>query len=247
MKPTKALTQAVNKIVNRKIETKFKIDAPYNYTTNQTLEDFVQFSTAITSTNELFALIPKVSQGTDDYQRVGQTIQPKSLKVNIQCALGTANSCQIVADFFFLTAKNVKDIKLTNQILTGNLLNDGQGGNIPYDGTSYTAMCPINSSEFTLIKRKRVILRKGGYDYNTMYSGGGPATDTMTYNSAMFSVKIPLPKKLTYLTAADLQPTNSFPFMMVGFHAIDNFGNIALTPTIPLYVQAQSQLYFKDA
>lgn len=237
----------MNKIVNRKIETKFKIDAPYNHNTNQTLEDFVQFSTAITSTNEIYALIPKVSQGTDDYQRVGQTIQPKSLKVNIQCALGTANSSQIVVDFFFCTAKNVKDVKLTNQLLTANLLNDGQGNNIAYDGTSYTAMCPVNSSEFTLIKRKRVILRKGGYDYNTLYSGGGPSTDTMTYNSAMFSVKIPLPKKLTYLTAGDLAPTNAFPFMMVGFHAIDQYGGTALTPTLPLYVQAQSQLYFKDA
>ena len=237
---------AVNQIIAENLETKLRIKAPYNYNTGQTLEDFVQFSTAITSTNEVYALIPKVPMGVDDFQRIGNQIQPISLTVKVNCALGSAASGQIYADFYFCTAKGVKDVKLTNQVPTGNFLNDGDGTNVPYDGTRFTSMLPVNASQFTLLKHKRILLRKGGFDPNTLYSGGGSPTDMVQQNTSSFSVKIDLPKTLTYQLNAEETPTNAFPFMMIGFTATDYFGQTALS-SLPLYVQAQSHLYYKDA
>ncbi|MDD1463641.1 hypothetical protein MEO39_27070, partial [Dolichospermum sp. ST_sed2] len=62
-------------MLKRAMETKLKIAAPYNYNNGNTLEDFTQFSTAITGTSELYSLIPPVTIGDDDYQRIGNQLQ----------------------------------------------------------------------------------------------------------------------------------------------------------------------------
>lgn len=242
--------QRVTSAIARAQETKLKIGAPYNYNNGTTLEDFTQFSTAITGTSELYNLIPPVTIGDDDYQRVGNQIQPTNLTVKIQAALGALASSSVYVDFWFLTSKNIKDAKQTAQLPIQKLLNDGNGQNVPYDGTSYTAMLPINKTEFSVIAHKRVLLKKPYGDPQGLYSGAGAPPNsvyTIAQNVTSFSVKIKLPKKLTYEQRTDYVPTNVFPFMAVGFTAADQFGGTALTPTLPIYVQAQSHLYYKDA
>jgi len=238
----------VSSIINRKIETKLSIGPPINLNTNQTLQDFVTFSTAITSTNELYQLIPSVTQGNDDHQRVGDTIQPVKLttKVNIALTDRSVNAMSIYAHIFFLTSKNVKDWKLTAAIPTASLMDLGDGTNVPFDGTSYTAMLPINKSEFNVIAHKKILLQKPKDNPNSIYQQDeDPVTSTCTH-FANFSVNVPLPKKLMYLTDADNYPTNAFPFMCMGFTATDQYGAVAST-ILMLKVQAQSHLYYKDA
>lgn len=245
--PTKALTAAVNKIVNKKAETKLAISPPINFNTNTTLFDFEAFSTAITSTNELYMLIPEVPQGQGDYQRIGNVIQPTSLttKVNISAVNRTPSSINIYAHIFFLTSKQVKDWKLTNSVLTAQMLDAGDGTNVPFDGTSYTAMLPINKSQYNVIAHKKILLSKGANNPNNIYNNDEePSADTFRY-TATFSQKIPLPKKLLYADASQQYPTNAFPFMCCGFTAADNQGQTALSSLI-LRVQAQSHLYYKD-
>jgi len=245
VKPTKPLTNAVNQIVNRRTETKFVIGAPTNKNSAGNLGAFTAFTSGITSTNEVYALIPFVAQGTKDNERTGAVIQPVSLTTKVNLSLFTAASMAVYADVYFCTSKNVKDYDLTNQIPTGELLNKGDDTNVAYDGTSATAMYPVNKSEFTVIGHKRVRLAKGADDPNTALSGGSPpSTDTFNYY-ASFSQKVPLPAKLTYETSAKQQPSNTFPFMMVGFVGADANGNTAPT-SARVFVQAQSHLYFKD-
>ena len=242
--------QRVTSLIKRQQETKLKIAAPVNYNSGNTLEDFTQFSTAITGTSELYMLIPPVTIGDDDYQRIGNQIQPTSLNVKIQCALGALASSSVYVDFWFLHSKNIKDGRQTAQLPIQKLLNDGNGQNVPYDGTSYTAMLPLNKTEFTLIKHIRILLKKPYGDPQGLYSGAGAPPNSvysLAANTQTLSVKIPLPKKLMYEQRTDYVPTNVFPFMAVGFTAADQFGGTALTPTLPIYVQAQSHLYYKDA
>jgi len=239
--------QRVTSAVLRAQETKFIIGAPYNYNTGATLENFTQFSTAITGTGEIYSLVPPVTTGDDDWQRIGNVIQPTNLTTKIQCALGGTASTRVYVDFWFLHSKGVKDPKNTGQVAIQELMNDGAGLNVPYDGTSYTAMMPINKSNFTVISHKRIMLKKGNNDNNTLYSGGSTPAIESSPSFKSFSVKIPLPKKLTYENKNDYTATNSFPFLVVGFYAADQFGDIVLTPALPLYVQAQSHLSYKDA
>lgn len=249
IRPSTAMTQVVNKIIDRNSETKLKIDAPYNYNSGSDLQDWTQFSTAITGTGEVYSLVPKVTEGVRDYERIGNTIQPTSLTVKVNVALGALASSNVYVDLWFCTAKGIKDPKLTAQIPVATFMNDGNGTNVPYDGTSYTAMLPVNSTQFTVLKHKRILLKKPYGDPQGLYSGAGAPPSSvysLAQNTKSFSVKIDLPKKLTYLQAGDYTATNSFPFMMVGFYAADQFGGTALTPTLPVYIQAQSHLYYKD-
>ena len=248
--PKGAFAKKVTTVLKRAMETKLKIAAPYNYNNGNTLEDFTQFSTAITGTSELYSLIPPVTIGDDDYQRIGNQIQPTSLTVKIQAALGALASSSVYVDFWFLHSKNIKDGRQTAQLPIQKLLNDGQGQNVPYDGTSYTGMLPLNKTEFTLIKHIRILLKKPYGDPQGLYSGAGapPASIySLAANTKTLSVRIPLPDKLTYEQRTDYVPTNTFPFMAIGFTAADQFGGTALTPTLPIYVQAQSHLYYKDS
>jgi len=249
-RPARNRATEIKKVVQGLQETKLKIGAPTNYNSGTTLEDFTQFSTAITGTSELYNLIPPVTIGDDDYQRIGNQIQPTKLYVKVQCALGALASSSVYVDFWFLHSKNIKDARQTAQIPIQKLLNDGNGQNVPYDGTSYTAMLPLNKSEFTIIKHKRILLKKPYGDPQGLYSGAGapPASVySLAANTKTFTITIPLPTKLLYEQRTDYVPTNTFPFMAVGFTAADQFGGSALTPTLPIYVQAQSQLYYKDA
>jgi len=239
------LRSEVKKIVEGTQETKMVIAAPRNANTATNLEQFTNFTSAITSTNEVYALIPPVFQGSDDHQRVGNQIQPVSLttKVNVTLVNGSAS---VYADIYFVTAKAVKSYGLTNNVPTGQLLNDGQGANVAYDGTSYTAMLPINKSEFTVLHKRRIKLQSALGDPNTALSGGGGASTSVFPYSASFSVKIPLPSKLVFEDNIKDYPTNSFPMMMVGFCGTDTYGNTAPV-SARIQVQAQSHLYYKDA
>jgi len=234
--------------VKRKEETKLSIDAPKNFNTSNSLESWTAFTSGITSTNELYTLLPAVGQGTQDWQRIGNEIQPTSLinKIKLSIVGRTVPSVSIYADVFFLTSKTVKDYHLNAQILTDKLMNVGDGNNAPYDGTSFTAMYPINTTLFTVLKHKRIKLQKAKDNPNQTYtSGEDPSTSVSPY-STEFTVKIPVPKKLKYRDSTQAWPTNYYPFMCVGFHATDQMGDTALISAV-LRVQAQSHLYFKDA
>jgi len=238
----------VNTIVARKEETKLSIDAPKNFNTGNSLEQWTQFTSGITSTNELYTLLPSVSQGINDWNRIGNEIQPTALINKIKvCMVGrSVPSVSVYVDIFFLTSKTVKDYHLNAQILTDKLMNVGDGTNAPYDGTSFTAMYPINKTLYSVIKHKRIKLQKSDKNPNQLWTSGEEPSSSTSYYSTEFSVKIPVPKKLKYRDSTQAWPTNFYPFMCAGFHATDQNGDTALL-SAPLRIQAQSHLYFKDA
>lgn len=247
VRPSKGLKLQVDKIMAGKQETKFVLDAPWNFDSSLSLETFTGFTSGITSTAEVYALIPRVSQGQDDHNRVGNIIQPVSLTTKVNLALYTAHSQNIYADVYFCHSKTVKSANNTTGVVVSALLNAGDGTNVGYDGTSYTAMLPVNKSEFTVIAHKRVLLRKvgGNPNYELDNSLGASSISDSKY-CASFAQKIKLPQRLVYEQASNQYPTNTFPFMMVGFCGADSMGGIAPI-TARLQVQAQSHLYYKDS
>lgn len=242
------IAKVVKSIMNESEETKFVVNALYSAAgVGQNLSTHVPFSSAINSSSECYNCIPQVNQGTDDHNRIGNVIQPRSLVVKGTISLrGTnLNSESVYADIYFLTSKNVKDQANQNTLPITEMLNYGDGTNGNYSGFSYIAQLPINKTQFNVIKHLRVLLQKGAGDPNTALSGGATSsTDTYSYNRN-FTVKIPVPAKFTYEDKNAIWPTNFYPFMCAGFYGTDQQGDSA--PVNPrVYIQAQAQLYYKD-
>lgn len=215
--------------------------------TSSVLNTFVGFNGPISSTSEIYSLIPQIAQGTGDHQRIGNRIQPVSLTVRGICSLqsNSRTSQRCVVDIYFLTSKLIKAEIDKSSILIDKLLNLGNGTNTFYNGTTLNAMLPVNTSEFTLLKHKRIILGKNKDSPNSYADTSEPQVAACSY-ARSWATKIKMPKNLTYQTDSNLSPCTYLPFMVIGWNYGDNNGGSA--PSLPgVFVQAQSHLYFKDS
>lgn len=248
VKVSAPLTKAIKTVVKRQMETKFLVGNPANYNSASNLYSWTAFTTAITGTSEIYGLIPYLTQGLGDNERVGESICPISLKTifNVSLDPQTTSTLSLYVDIYILTSKSIKSAKHTAQIPINLLLNRGNGGNIDYDGTYQNSILPVNTTDFSVIKHKRIKLQKAAdYPNSGINATTTPSIATYHYNST-FSVKVPLPSKLHYQSNADYVPENSMPFVVIGFTPTDTFSNVAQS-TPRVYVTAQSQMYYKDA
>jgi len=248
--PSKALTKAVTTIVKRQQETKYVSDALFNNSSSPTqLVNFTGFNGPINSTAEMYACIPRLTQGTGDHQRIGNQIRPTSLRVKgiVSLQTNSTESVHASVDIYFVTSKVIKSELRYNSVLIQKLLNLGDGNNTDYDGTTLKAEMPINTSEFTLLKHKRIILKKTADSPNSYADASRPAISTTEPHSRHFDIKIPMPKTLTYQTDANTTPSTYYPFMVLGWNYGDNNGGSSPQLAGMVNVQAQSFLYYKDA
>ena len=59
-------------------------------------------------------------------------------------------------DFYFLTSKQIKTQASVASVPILRMLNQGDSTNVGYTGALYNSHYPVNTSEFTLIKRRLV-------------------------------------------------------------------------------------------
>lgn len=243
------LRKAIQRVVNSNVETKYV--SFYPYSNSQGTLNGTNFTPAITTAGECYALIPPIRVGPGDHQRIGQTIQPTSLTVKGFVSLfgNQADSFDILVDIFFLTSKTLKDQQQQGILDMNQLLNNGDGTNAQYDGSYVHGNYPLNTTAFSLIKRKTIRLTKPFGNMNTALCGGDPV-NTANYSSEKysktFSVKIPLPKNLKYLTDADTTPTNAFPFVCLGWRNASNCDASGITNQL-IKSTMMTHLYYKDS
>jgi len=249
-KTSKTLTRAIQRVVNKNVETKFVMYRPYNAITGQLKS--TNFTQAINSANEAYALIPPIAIGDGDHQRTGNVIRPKSLTVKGYVTLlnNDANSYCIDVDVYILRHKAIKDVNYYAQL--GNLadlLNSGDGLNLGYDGSWTNSSMPINTSTYQLIKHKKIRLSKGWGDANTAFSGADPgnnaAYDAYPQVQRNFSIKVNMPSVLKYKSDTDQTPVGDYPFMLIGWNTPTNMDNTASGQVIQ--ATCTTHLYYKDA
>jgi len=247
-----SLNQRILNVVRRNQETKRVVANPFN-TTSGSLVNATAFTTAITSTNEIYAIIPPVQQGVQDWNRIADSIQPTSLKVDVilGLALDIQTAIDIYVDVYFMTAKDVKSELKWNQIDTANMFRSYTGNLTNYTGDALVAQMPVNHEQFTLLKHKRVRLRKGigfanDYIANGPPAGGNPTSlVNLDQSSAKFSCNFKLPK-LQYSTEDVSVPVNYYPFMCIGWHYAGSGGTV-ISNSSPVLCRALSYMNFKDS
>lgn len=203
---------------------------------------------------DILPLVPKVQQGTNEFQRVGRKIAPSKCRVDIALTFPDVeqgntlpsnlhNAAEIYAVMYVLRSKVIKnwDTYATTTEYQ-NLLDNGAGqsqafGFIQNPGTgsafwttnSSFLQYPIESSHYTLLKKKvvKLVRNTGG-----MFDGAGWATNSpQSAWRGSFSYKLPtLYYDDTPLTVPIAYPTNTNVMLAVGYVFANNLNAEAVDP-----------------
>jgi len=247
----KTLKQAIQKVIKGESETKYRAEALRNLSTGSTLANYTAFSSAITGVAELYAALPRVDQGVDEHQRIGDSISPTSCVVHLGFTaptFGNNNSIDKMVHIFVLQCVSVKDLDNYSAIPITSLLDDGNGGNTGFDGTPLKCMFPVNKKNFIVLKHKKFRLVKG-FGKVEGSSGTDPAglTDSTITPAQSFkniSLKIKIPKKLKYSAHGSKYPTNSAPVIAIGW--TNNWQVDTASNVIDLFVNGRVEMRYKD-
>jgi len=230
----------VRKMIDGKIEDKIVVQ-------QRTL---AQHNSSI-GTADCTPLVPTIGQGVADWQRIGDKIKPKYLRVDVLASLpfdptfatpalgggfsfsGTYQSPLSVRVLVF-TQNDIKTGSTGGAVDTGSLLRGDNGVNIGYTGLAGDNLRPINNSKFKVLKDKKFELVP--LPRNTV--------DGSFKASHRFSLKLK-PGVFKYdVTTGDI-PNNYCPFIAVGY-AYNNNSPPDFTLT-PLTFQVISTLVYEDA
>jgi len=239
----------VTKMIKAPAEVFYRSEPLRALTGLSTLSTWGGFSSAITGTGEIYAAIPRTSQGNDDYQRRGNQLYCRSVHVKLDvCAkVWNDNSSQDrTVHIFLLTAKSVKSLDNYTAIPITQLLNKGDGTNVGFDGLQLHAQYPVNTSEFTVLRhiQKRMVQGFGQSKGTTAATAG--TTDSVISPAASYAhinMKVNVPKVFKYDRQSQEYPTNTAPFIVIGF--TDN-NTVTSAPLDYVQVMGQTQMYFTD-
>lgn len=237
-------TNAVRRVLNRELETKFTANVVQPVGFNSTITSF---------TTEAYSLMPPVVVATlpnQTYARVGNQISPMSLKTTLFVGLSAVNrSLAIRVDVYVLTRK---DLKYWPDISTDSGSVDlFQAGNsvatVGYNGFMNTTALRYNLNKFTVLKHKQFILTGNvGVPNGDTTSGNAPNVSVGgCAKKIVFDLDVPKTLKYDEDGGTYVYPNNYAPFMVIGYSKVEG----AAPDTTYQSVQAQwtSALTFKDA
>jgi len=217
---------------------------------------------------DILRVIPPIVEGTDDFERIGTSIQPVSLQLKCNVTMdpkawdGSASPYAVgrnlIAVAYLLQHKQIKSYTLlSTQNNFSQLLDSGDGSTRQFSGTRQDAMLPVASQYYKLLKKKTIPLRIDGNVPNGT-TGSPPwnaQSDPFSVNWTWTLKGKSLPKKLRYpesntaagaVAAGVNDPTNCSLFWCVAFYNMDgtSLGTAAQTFIQQQYV---ATLRYKDA
>ena len=249
------LARTVQGVLNRSLETKYCSNAlqtpDWNGVLGTNLQVFTAFSSAITSTNELYSCLPYVGAGTSTNQRIGDRISPRGCHIALNFAVREDNvqSVDKTVHVFVLAPVSVKDLNNFDAIpIQSSLLDGGDSANYPFDGTNITAQYPVNKKAFRLLHHRTFRLVKGfGLPIGATGSTVG-ATDSVVSPNRSYkrlNLKVKCPTTLKYQLQNTGYPTNFAPVLCIGY--VDNKAINGAPSAIDLMVMGTTHLYYKDS
>ena len=182
------------------------------------------FTQGITSSAELYSLIPEMYQGVEEGMIMGARIMPTSLHVDFAFGIpySVGKSLDITAHLFCLTNNNIKSYNQIGSVTT-NFLRDptvASPGNITgFTGGFQNAMIPVDTRSFKVLAHKKIHLKKGALLTNEGLAGIGVVCPGQVIKHLRVKVKLPkvLKYEVTTSTAIEPYPTNAAPFWCLGW------------------------------
>lgn len=249
---TSRLAKLVRAIVNKGSETKYVATAIQKLSDSaKPLDVFTAFSSGITGVGEIYGALPKVAQGVDEHERIGDQINPTSCTVHLDITapnFGQNQSIDRTVHVFLLNCTSVKDLANYSAIPITALLDNGQGANTSFNGTPYHALMPVNKKNFSVLRHLKFRLVKG-FGKTNGSSATDPAglTDSCISPSSSYkhiTMNVKLPKTLKYSAHGQQYPTNAAPFIVIGWTS--NWGLDAASNVVDLQVMGRVEMRYKD-
>lgn len=200
----------------------------------------VQNSQILTNSTDILQLIPFVTQGTDDWNRIGQRINVQSLTLQGAIRIRADNILSRAArdvDVYVyvlnhVSLKDYPNLYVNNQFV--QLLENGEGNTVAYTGIEQNNAQPVSKQYYQVLMKKKVTLRYAGLDINPNVGLGQIPLNTVVsvanshtwYSKYSMNLTKFLPKRLMYPETSPVAPlppttlnapTNAAPFMCMGF------------------------------
>lgn len=218
---------------------------------------------------QLFTVVPAVVQGDgESFKRDGDKISPTRHVVDLDLrfnntvadASGTGYlddcSWDITAHVWYgyvRKYKNAADTMTNATSLLGELLDDGAGNNIPWDGSAYINLFKTNTEVFTGLKHRQIRMFRPLGQQNAATLAGGLSTYFPQTIRKSLRLAFKPPKTLIY-DEADGVPQNYAPVVIIGYQHNDNTQASNITHSPPttalngpaLIMAMRMHMWFKD-
>jgi len=213
----------------------------------------------VNNATDILQVIPPISQGTEDNQRLGNQVSPVSLRVKgvvrlkTDSIIGNQQGTNIKVVIYVLHHVSLKDYEnLYAKNDFTQLLNDGNNNTVAFRGNVAFKDLEVSKQYYKVLKRKVITLR---------YAGSIPLSATNVsidnshswYAEYSFNLTKHLPSKFKYpesnATPASTVnfPTNYAPFMAIGYYDFKDPNDLTLLPTTSYITQFyETSLKYKD-
>lgn len=225
VKPSRYLTQAVQQIISKNVESKHAYH-------EQTL---TQFNSSIGSSGDVLQIFPDISQGFLDNARIGDQIRLQGLKIKGHIIMNLASSYtdfRIGVRQMIVQPKNFTDqtgLEYNFNVWYSTLLKKG-GATVPFTGIISDLYSDINTDVFTVLHdevhfmtQAATIPQPGGNG-----AGGGTTSQVVDHQSCkFFSINLPTKNKLLRYDSdisGGVNPVNFAPVMLVGYVNLNGAG-----------------------
>lgn len=237
------VSKAVKKYVKNAIVHNPEIETKYA-TAGQ---PYTNFNSFISNTAEMYAVIPKINQGSKAYERQGLKIEPVSCILDFQVGLADqARSGALIYDIYVLESVKFRDIN--EFIYAGDVKFLATGDSTEckqYAGDSQDGMMPVYKPTFKLVKHIRGVIAKNVGDQNNDTTAGN-SPNLGKGGVGLHRIKVPMPKTLKYDNeTTGAWPTNKCLMWCIGYTHVDgstpDYVNQDLTVTV------RNHFWYKDA
>lgn len=243
-----SFAQRVMRVINRQEETKYVANAK-----DGGLVDLPNYwySTGSLAAADYVPGMPALTQGTDDYQRIGNVVRPKKVSVSIKVGLNPQNiqACSLLGVIYYGTSKDEKNWSVNSPAGNGQILDDGDGTTTAWQGLKYQLNNPIERHQYNL---KRIVFRLSKTEgiQNADISGATVTQGNYSTSNGLsvknFLISFKPPKSLQYKSNTSVFPTNFAPFWGIGFCHADG-SPLQVADNELVQVTSKCHMYFKDA
>lgn len=233
--------------VKKMAETKYVSD---NYDKNavRDLPSVWNLTNLLGGAQKFLPLIPRVTQGTDEYQRIGDTILPmRSLCTTLEFSYNDADLSghQIKVEVWHGTTKGRKSWADQNPLNSAAFLDDGQGGNRAPTFSRETTMLPTDKRLVSFKKITFILSKTTGSIGGLSGTGNYSANGGKSFHKLNIYTKAP--KKLKYLDGAAVYPTNFAPGFFINLSYVDgvNPANQAEIDSL-VNITSRTHMHYQD-